>query len=211
MPPTIFSPSLGYVENVYHPMEMNHLINQLNSQLEKSCKCKSLYVSLTDGMAGQPPALPMTPPVQQEQWLIPPTGPVTLAVPKPTGDLSSSATPPLNLSGSTESLARVFEMIGQESKQPLYNPYIAPPSMMRPPTTATTSTPSWSRPSFVIGAPSTGPSLNELPNPRKGSCRFFNTAQGCQQGRNCKFNHHCSVCGDEYHNAIEHYARPPPK
>ena len=202
MPPAIFSPSAGFVDNIYHPLEMNHLINQLNSELMKTGNFQSVYVSLTAA------SIDHTPPSQKEdQWLGLPTGPVALAVPKPAADMNK--TTPLPVSATNESLARVFEMIGQEKEQqqqPVYNPYI-PARQPATATTISTSGSAWSRPNIVIGAPSTGPSVNDLPNPRKGSCRFYNTAQGCQQGQGCKFLHMCSVCGDESHNAIEHYSR----
>jgi hypothetical protein len=66
-------------------------------------------------------------------------------------------------------------------------------------------------PSLVIGAPSTGPNIEQLPNPKRGGCRFFNTAQGCQSGSRCKFAHSCSVCGSEEHGAIVHEPQQPPQ
>ena len=59
-------------------------------------------------------------------------------------------------------------------------------------------------PSMVIGAPSSGPNIDHLPNPKKGACRFFNTVQGCQSGSRCKYIHSCSVCGSEEHPAMFH-------
>jgi hypothetical protein len=86
--------------------------------------------------------------------------------------------------------------------------HAGPPSMMKPPPGSS----GWSSAAaskIVIGAPSTGPSMDQLPAPRKGICRFFNSAQGCQQGRNCKFSHNCSVCGSESHSGPEHYGGNP--
>ena len=57
---------------------------------------------------------------------------------------------------------------------------------------------------FVIGAPSTGPALDQLPNVQKGLCRFFNTMQGCQSGSRCRYVHKCSLCGSEAHPAVFH-------
>jgi hypothetical protein len=59
-------------------------------------------------------------------------------------------------------------------------------------------------PSLVIGAPSTGPNIDQLPNPKKGICRFFNTSQGCQSGSRCRFTHACSQCGSEEHSIAFH-------
>jgi hypothetical protein len=65
-------------------------------------------------------------------------------------------------------------------------------------------------PGFVIGAPSTGPALDQLPNVQKGLCRFFNTVQGCQTGNRCRYVHKCSICGSDAHAAIFHDGSGPP-
>lgn len=59
-------------------------------------------------------------------------------------------------------------------------------------------------PSMVIGAPSAGPKIEELPNPKKGLCRFFNSSHGCQSGNRCRFIHACSVCNSEEHGSVFH-------
>ena len=59
-------------------------------------------------------------------------------------------------------------------------------------------------PNIVIGAPTTGPSMDQLPQPRRGPCRFFNTIQGCQSGSRCRFTHSCTVCGCDQHGAPFH-------
>jgi hypothetical protein len=63
---------------------------------------------------------------------------------------------------------------------------------------------------FVIGAPSTGPALDQLPNVQKGLCRFFNTVQGCQSASRCRYVHKCSLCGNDAHSAVFHEAVPRP-
>jgi hypothetical protein len=64
-------------------------------------------------------------------------------------------------------------------------------------------------PTLVIGAPSSGQNIDQLPHPKRGSCRFFNTVQGCQSGSRCKFLHTCAVCGSESHPAMYHENQQP--
>ncbi len=58
---------------------------------------------------------------------------------------------------------------------------------------------------IVIGAPSVGPSVDQMPNPKRGACKFFNLNVGCQSGPKCRFAHFCSVCGAEDHPAYMHH------
>ena len=70
-----------------------------------------------------------------------------------------------------------------------------------------------SMPGLVIGAPSTGVTIDQMPNPKRGACRFFNMRQGCQGGSRCRYSHNCTVCGSEDHGATFHdqmdYSAPP--
>ena len=67
-----------------------------------------------------------------------------------------------------------------------------------------TAPPSSAMSHMVIGAPSTGPNMDQLPAPKRGACRFFNSMQGCTSGSRCKFAHSCAVCGSEQHPAMHH-------
>jgi len=248
VPPNVFSLSNGVLNNLFNPIEMSQLASAIGMEIERIGKsdeigsvfiqAPSLVLPVIEQLPVQVPPVASTP---ASHYLIPPSQPTALAVPKPTPD---------------DSLSRVFEIINRAphrntdnqlneeadrimenlaSSIPAQPPHVratyrpsAPPSApsyltasrpaqppMGPPGWPSSlpigsSSAGWSSSSvpptkFVIGAPSTGPSIDQLPAPRKGICRFFNSAQGCQQGRNCKFSHNCSVCGSESHSGPEHY------
>jgi hypothetical protein len=142
--------------------------------------------------------------------------------------VSTAVPPPPN---NNEALARVFEMMNQTSTQhPLApkrdawsgDPYTQhgesrvpvrsepdPPRNMpsypfAPPSYQSRSSHNFPTTNFVFGAPSSGPTVDQLPNPKKGACKFFNLPVGCQSGSSCKYGHMCSVCGAEDHPGYTH-------
>ena len=170
--------NVGPVENVFDPTDLTTRLNSLPSE---------------DGSAIQAPLVVEEPLPSKPMRVVEPVAAEDPSLTKVYQSFAQGAAPP---------------PAPLPSPRPRSEPPVPPPQ----PAYVNPMTAYYGRPaahpsamsSLVIGAPSTGSNIDQLPNPRRGICRFYNTSQGCQSGSRCRFTHACAVCGHEDHTSSFH-------
>lgn len=232
MPVTLFQPSAP-IENIYSPPEIDYYVAKVNSDLKLLGIPPLMRLSKSSPAPVQPVEARAVPEVPQPipPTRVPVGAPNIAQTPDPllsrvfeimgkSVDVSAPQSQPLPEPKRQRSDQWSSEPTRHESQDHFQRgidqwdrsryqgpPVPEPPKPQYPGMSYYTQVqqrPPSSVPNIVIGAPTTGPSMDQLPQPRRGPCRFFNTIQGCQSGARCRFMHSCTVCGSDQHGAPFH-------